>query len=46
MIGVDAKLLLSRELRHSIHKMSSDVQAAQLPAPDGASYREVAVTRD
>lgn len=35
-IASDAKLLLSRELRHSIHKMSSDVQqAAQLPAPDG-----------
>jgi glycerol-3-phosphate O-acyltransferase len=34
-IASDAKLLLSRELRHSIHKMSSDVQAAQMAAPDG-----------
>ncbi|MCU0755070.1 MAG: glycerol-3-phosphate 1-O-acyltransferase PlsB [Xanthomonadales bacterium] len=34
-IASDAKLLLSRELRHSIHKMSSDVQAAQLPPADG-----------
>ena len=42
-IASDAKLLLSRELRHSIHKMSSDVQqAAQLPAPTTGGKEDAA----